>query len=68
MKPDAFIKLLDRFGLDKDTTVKILREIEYDYIHYSLKESIEEEANIHPKLPDKLHCLHSVIEIINKSQ
>lgn len=58
-------EILDQYGLDREYAVEILREIEYDYIQIKLSESIEEGANVHPKLPDRLHCLHSIINIID---
>lgn len=64
MKQKNIDNKLDQYGLDRDGTVEALREIEYEYIQYKLGESIEEEAHVHKKLPDKLHILHSVIKVM----
>lgn len=58
--------MLDKYGLDRAETVKMLREVEYEYIQYNLSESIEEQAQVHPKLPDKIFYIHSLIKVIEE--
>lgn len=64
MDQNNIISRLEEFGLDRLHAIKTLRSIEYKYTQYVMNESIEEEANIHPRVPDELYCLNSIIQAI----
>lgn len=63
MKHNSIKEALNKVGLDKEHVISTLREVEYKYTQYIINESIEEIANVHPKTPDELHCIHSVIKL-----
>lgn len=64
MKTNEIEKVLDKYGLDKDFVVSTLKDIEYKYVQYTISESIEEQAHVHPNVPEELFCINSIIKVI----
>lgn len=66
MNTESIETRLNEFCLSKYEAIDMLRKIGYEYVQYKLEESIREEANVNPDLPNILHCIHAIIKLIEE--